>query len=150
VPLPKPDGPRVLSRNAVFRHKDIIGVRGILTIGEELMAVPEWIRRFFRSKSARRSANGWTDDCSLELQAGCNVEDLVNHVLVANKEGRQHEVVVAELGEQFGLSVEDAELAMDRVCGGVVRALSGNRANCPDRMKDPIAWASFQRAMAKH
>jgi hypothetical protein len=112
------------------------------------VAVREWIRRFFRSNSVRPGADGWTDDFSLGLQAGCNVEDLVDHVLVANREGRQHELVVAELREQFGLSVEDAELAMDRVCGGVSRALTGSRANCPDRIKDPIAFASFQRAMA--
>jgi hypothetical protein len=116
-------------------------------MSEELVAIREWIRRFFRSNSVRPGADGWTDDFSLGLQAG-NVEDLVEQVLVANSEGRQHELIVAELREQFGLSVEDAELAVDRVCGGVSRALTGNRANCPDRTKDPIAWASFQRAMA--
>jgi hypothetical protein len=74
------------------------------------MAVREWIRRIFRSNFLRTRADGWTGDSSLALQAGCNVEDLVVHVLMANREGRQHELIVAELRDEFGLSVEDAQL----------------------------------------
>jgi hypothetical protein len=73
----------------------------------------------------------------------------VAHIFAARTEGRQHEVLIADLREDFGLSAEGAELAVDRVCGGIVRAMTGNRANCPDRKKDPIAWMSFQRAIAK-
>lgn len=95
------------------------------------------------------AGGGSTDDLSLKLQVGRKLEDLVGHVFAANEEGRQHEVLITELREQFGLSADDAEIAVDRVCGGIVRASPGNRANCPDRAKDPIAWMSFQRAIAK-
>lgn len=94
-------------------------------------------------------SEGYTDDLSLTVQAGRSVKNLVDHVLRSTEQGRQHERIVAELREQFGLSVEDAELAIDRVCGGTTRALTGNRAYCPDRKKDPIAWISFQRAITK-
>jgi hypothetical protein len=77
------------------------------------------------------------------------VKDFGDHIFVANNEGREHELLIAELCKGFGLLPEDAELAIDRVCGGVVRALTGNQANCPDRIKDPIAWMSFQRAITK-
>ena len=33
---------------------------------------------------------------------------------------------------------------MDRVKGGVVRAASGNPANEPDQVKDPLAWMSYR------
>jgi hypothetical protein len=67
----------------------------------------------------------------------------------SDDEGRQQEPVIAHVCEEFGLSIEDAELAIDRVYDGVVRAMTGDRANCPDRTKDPIAWRSFQRSIAK-
>lgn len=40
---------------------------------------------------------------------------------------------------------EDAELSVDRVGGGIVRTATGSHDTCPNRAKDPIAWASFQR-----
>jgi hypothetical protein len=59
----------------------------------------------------------------------------VAYVLVANQQGRQREMLIAELRIDFGLSSEDAELSVDRVHAGIVRALTGNRANLPDRIK---------------
>ena len=53
------------------------------------------------------------------------------------------------LTERFALSFDDARLAMDRVAGGVVRAESGNPANEPDRVKDPLAWTSYQLALGR-
>jgi hypothetical protein len=107
------------------------------------------ISRFSESRSMSSAGDGWTNDLSLNLQAGRKREELVGHVFAANEQGRQHEVLIVEFREQFGLSADDAEIAVDRVCGGIVRAPTGNRANCPDRTKDPIAWMSFQRAIAK-
>jgi hypothetical protein len=86
---------------------------------------------------------------SVELRAGRTVDELVDHILLANEQSRQHEMLIAELGVEFGLSDPDAELSVDRVCAGILREGTGTRANCPDRIKDPIAWASFQRAIVK-
>jgi hypothetical protein len=109
----------------------------------------KWFRQRLQRQDAPRVADGWTDDLSVQLPAGRTVEELVDYIFTANRQRREHEMLVAELAAEFGLSKEDAELSVDRVCGGVVRAAAGNRANCPDRVKDPVAWASFQRAIAK-
>ncbi len=56
------------------------------------------------------------------------------------------ESTVQELAARFVIE-DDAEFALDRVLGGIVRAATGNAANCPDRTKDPVAWTSYQRAI---
>jgi hypothetical protein len=91
--------------------------------------------------------DGWTDDMRVPLAPGRTVEELVDHVLRAALEGRDTSLLLRELVTTFGLSEEDAELALDRVFGGIVRAATKNPANCPDREKDPIAWASFDRGI---
>lgn len=48
---------------------------------------------------------------------------------------------------EFGLSPDDAELARDRAFGGLDRAATGNPENCPDPVKDPLAWESFHRGI---
>jgi len=92
---------------------------------------------------------GFTDDMSVPLPPGRTPEQVVDFVLTNNERGREHAALVAALSTEFGLSADDAELAIDRVGGGFVRAMTGNRDNCPDRAKDPIAWASLQRSVAK-
>ncbi len=47
---------------------------------------------------------------------------------------------------KFGLSPDDTDLVCDRVFGGVVRAATGSPANRPDPVKDPFAFASYERA----
>jgi len=113
------------------------------------VGVHNWLRRFSRQNDVPSIPDGWTDDLSVELRACRTVEGLVDHILEANEQNRQPEMLITELAIEFGLSEEDAKLSVDRVCGGIVRARTGNRANCPDRIEDPIAWASFQRAFAK-
>jgi len=90
---------------------------------------------------------GWTDDCSVVLPAGRNVDDVVEVVLGCQRDQLAHTATIAEL-MKFGLSDEDAELAVDRVCGGLVRASTGDRRNKPSRKKDPLAYASYRRALA--
>ncbi len=111
------------------------------------MGLNGWLRLFLQAKPS--VPGGWTDDMSLQLPRGHTVEELVDYILAAIQQGRQHETLIADLGTEFGLSNEDAELSVDRVGGGIVRAATGNRANCPNRVKDPIAWASFRRAITK-
>ena len=110
------------------------------------MALNNWLRRLQPKPSV---PDGWSDDLSVQLTGGRTVEELVDYILVANQQGRQHETLIAALATEFGLSNEDAELSIDRVGGGIARAATGNRANCPNRGKDPIAWASFQRAITR-
>jgi hypothetical protein len=113
------------------------------------MGISSWLRRFFRPKDVKSVPGDWSDDVSVQLPGGCTVEELVDYILTANRQGRNHETLVAQLCSEFGLPKEAAALSVDRVGGGIIRAANGNRANCPDRAKDPIAWASFQRAIAK-
>jgi hypothetical protein len=107
----------------------------------------KWLRRFFEPKQS--IPDGWTDVMSVPLARGHSTDELVDHILKANQQGREHKTLIADLGTEFGLSSEDAELSIDRVCGGIARAATGNLANCPNRAKDPIAWASFHRAITK-
>ena len=90
---------------------------------------------------------GWTDDCSVVLPAGRKVDDVVEVVLACRRDRVAHATTIAEL-TRFGLSDEDAEVAVDRVCGGLVRASTGDRSNKPSRKKDPLAYASYRRALA--
>ncbi|MGC4896724.1 hypothetical protein [Micromonospora sp. DT31] len=86
----------------------------------------------------------WTDDLNVRLARGTSVRALVRYLRAANEEGSRRRDVLAVLTERFALSFDDARLAMDRVGGGVVRAASGNPANEPDPVKDPLAWTSYR------
>jgi hypothetical protein len=115
------------------------------------MRVGDWLRRLFGASfpSAPLLPAGFTDDMSVPLPPGRTPEHVVDFVLAANERGQEHAALVAAVAGEFELSADDAALAIDRVGGGFVRAMTGNRHNCPDRVKDPIAWASFQRAITK-
>lgn len=111
------------------------------------MGLKDRLRLLFESEPP--NPDGWTDDLSVRLKGGRTVEAFVDYILAANQRGRRHEALIADLVTAFGLSNEDAELSVDRVGGGIVRAATGSRGNCPNRAKDPIAWASFQRAITR-
>jgi hypothetical protein len=93
-----------------------------------------------------RPPKGSTDDPSIAIAPGHTVEELVEHVIQGILRGVDVGLLEHEVKLAFGLSDHDAALALDRVQGGVVRASTGNRANCPSRKKDPLAWTSFRRA----
>ncbi|WP_370949669.1 hypothetical protein AB5J62_19470 [Amycolatopsis sp. cg5] len=86
----------------------------------------------------------WTDDLTVRLARGTSARALVLYLRAADEEGTSRRDVLAVLTERFALSFDDARLAMDRVGGGVVRAASGNDANEPDPVKDPLAWTSYR------
>ncbi len=88
----------------------------------------------------------FSDDLSLVLARGESVVSLVEYVAAAQSAGTAWPEVLGVLTERFALSFDDARLAVDCVPGGVVRAASGNAANEPDRVRDPVAWVSYQRA----
>ena len=89
---------------------------------------------------------GWTDDMNIPLPPGRTVEKVVDYVIQAALRGTPNETTEHLLAAEFLLSPEDAALARDRTCGGIVRAATRNPENCPRREKDPMAWESFQRA----
>lgn len=90
---------------------------------------------------------GWTDDMNIVVAAGRSLEKLVDYVLECTIRRDTPTTIVQQLTEKFGLTQADAELALDRVCGGVVRAATGRADNCPTKDKDPVAWLSYQKCM---
>lgn len=90
---------------------------------------------------------GWTDDMNIQIAPDRTLDQLVDIVLQAAMRQDDSATTIAALIRDFGLSEEDAALALDRACGGVVRAATGNPQNCPNQQKDPVAWLSFQRCL---
>ena len=90
---------------------------------------------------------GWTDDMNIQIAADRTLDELVDFVLQAAMRRDDDAKTIAALVEHFKASEEDAALALDRACGGVVRAATRNPHNCPDQKKDPIAWLSYQRCL---
>jgi hypothetical protein len=86
----------------------------------------------------------WTDDLSVRLARGTTFVELVRYINDAKETGKPWREVLGVLTSRFALSFDDARLAVDRVGGGAVRALSANPANEPDQTKDPVAWTSYQ------
>lgn len=81
---------------------------------------------------------------SIRLAPGVSERDLVLYLREAESARASRRDVLGVLTERFALSFDDARLAMDRAGGGVVRAASGNPANEPDPVKDPVAWTAYR------
>src|ERR1051325_2852223 len=96
--------------------------------------------------STSQMSQGFTDDCSVQLRPGCTLETIVDFVIQQQVAKVSADCTVQELARRFVIE-DDAEFALDRVLGGIVRAATGSPANCPDRTKDPVAWVSYQRAV---
>jgi hypothetical protein len=89
---------------------------------------------------------GWTDDLNIPLPLGRTVQDVVDFVIESVLRSKPDATIEKLLSAEFLLTPDDAALARDRTCAGIVRAATGDPANCPRREKDPMAWESFQRA----
>ncbi|WP_051367805.1 hypothetical protein [Hamadaea tsunoensis] len=87
-----------------------------------------------------------TDDLTLLLQDH-EYAEVVDAVIAGLLAGRSTQEVAGDLVTRFALSMQDAELAVDRTRGGLVRAGSGNPANRPPREEDPVGWESYQRGI---
>lgn len=83
---------------------------------------------------------------NISLPADRTEAQVVDFVLARAEAGIAGEALVAALQDEFKVTVGDAELAVDRTYGGLVRAFTRNPANRPDRSVDPLAWISFERA----
>lgn len=92
---------------------------------------------------------GWTDDLNINLAQGRTVEELVEYIIDAAIRHDATTDVTNRLMSHFGLSQPDAELAVDRTMGGVVRAATGRADNCPNNEKDPVAWASYHKCLKR-
>jgi len=87
--------------------------------------------------------DGWTDDMSVEIKTGKSNMELSIAIMESLKVREPYEHILKKCVEEFGLSEEDADLAIDRAQGGIVRAITCNKQNEPDKTKDPIAWHTF-------
>ena len=97
-----------------------------------------------RRKSMASIPEGWTDDMSVPLPAGRSAADVARFVIDAGLRGVSDVESEQLLMVEFSLTAKDAALARDRSFGGLFRAGTGNPANCPSRVKDPIAWEGYQ------
>ena len=82
---------------------------------------------------------------SVPLQGGHTVDQLVRFIDEALKQSPGQNSVLTDLCNEFRLSQDEAELSLDRFSAGIVRARTGSKQNRPNRTKDPIAAASFDR-----
>lgn len=87
------------------------------------------------------------NDLTVRLRGGRTVEEMVDRVIRNELSGTTNAVTDRELMSSFGLSADHAKLARERTIGGILRA-ARNPGSCPDRDRDPVAWASFRRATA--
>jgi hypothetical protein len=85
---------------------------------------------------------------NITLPADRTEAQVVDFVLARAEAGTTGEALVAATQAEFQATADDAELAVDRIYGGLVRARTRNPANRPDRSLDPLAWISFGRATA--
>jgi hypothetical protein len=97
-------------------------------------------------ESVSKIRDNFTDDMNISLPSGLTIEAIVDLVISAGIAHVSDDEVERKLVES-GLSECDAALARDRAYGGIVRSALNNPENCPSKEKDPIVWASYQRAL---
>ncbi|KAA6460991.1 hypothetical protein DYQ86_12010 [Acidobacteria bacterium AB60] len=86
---------------------------------------------------------GWTDDRNVTIRKDRTIPELTIAVMKVLDEFEGESAIVCAIAEDFGMTESDAWLAFDRVQGGIIRALTTQPGNCPDRAKDPLAWHAF-------
>lgn len=125
-------------------------VLGGLGVGLLALPIVMWIRGRRRIHRAMMLPEGLTDDMRVELPPGLTVEQATAFVIDNALRGVPDVETERQMIGSFGLSEADAAHIRERTFGGIYRALmalEGNRLNDPDPVKDPIAFASFQRAV---
>ncbi len=68
---------------------------------------------------------GWTDDMSVEIIEGKTEDQLALTLMGSLRKSDSYDAMIGICTSDYGLSEDDADLAIDRVQGGIVRALSG-------------------------
>jgi hypothetical protein len=89
----------------------------------------------------------FTTDLRITVAPEHTLEELVDVILNHEQHGTGRADLFALLTNSFGLSYDDARLAVDRVAAGRVRAATGQASNAPDPSRDPVAALSYRRAM---
>lgn len=79
---------------------------------------------------------------------GFGQKDVAELIKQALPNGMEFSDLHRKLIETCELDSADADLAIDRAIGGIVRALSTNKANRPDPRQDPIAHHLFNEVWA--
>ena len=85
---------------------------------------------------------GWTDDMNIQLIGEIDFETLIDQVLSRFRAYEDFNKIYDEL-IVTNVSEYDRDIVLDRALGGIVRALTGNKLNRPDKTKDPIAYKTF-------
>jgi len=80
---------------------------------------------------------------SVEIIEGKTEEQLTFALMDSLRKSDSYESMIRMCVSDYGLVEDDADLAIDRVQGGIVRALTGLIDNRPDATKDPLAHCSF-------
>ncbi|WP_143183653.1 MULTISPECIES: hypothetical protein [Rubritalea] len=86
---------------------------------------------------------GWTDDMNIELPHGHTQSQVAEFIMSQLDQRIGYDTAIQQLISEFGIDDEDAYLAYDRTQGGIIRALTCQPANKPNKRKDPIAHHSF-------
>jgi len=85
----------------------------------------------------------WTDDMNISISSDKTIKELTSFLMLELESNCNHDEIIIKIITNYGTSENDAELALDRVQGGIIRALTGNPSNEPEQEKDPLAWYSF-------
>jgi hypothetical protein len=85
----------------------------------------------------------WTTDMTFLVGNGFKISDVATYIKECFEESMDFAVIYEKLCSKFALAENDAELAIDRAVGGVVRALTTNIKNRPDENEDPVAYYLF-------
>lgn len=93
-------------------------------------------------------ADEWTEDMRIAI-APAREEALVEFVFPALLAFASADETCRQIRERFDLSEDDAWLALDRIPGGIVRALTCNPQNRPNREQDPLAYIAFEKVWSE-
>src|SRR5262245_47499616 len=89
--------------------------------------------------------HNWTDDLTVRVAPWLTLDELVDYVLSNKTDGNSTIAILEAINLRFGLSFDDARLAVDRARSGRNRAESGWQA--PDSIKDPMAYLAYQKSL---
>lgn len=138
-------GSRILVRFGVPARNGFLGLAAVFAFGVRLVRARQGRGEAtpgLGSPSAPRPLN----DLSVAMPAAWSMGRLVDFVLASMQRHVDSEEIVRGLMAS-GFSEQDAHVAIDRTVGGIVRARTPNRRDEPSRLKDPIAWWSYHRAL---
>ena len=88
------------------------------------------------------TSTAWTDDMNINLRGEMGFDAFVDEILSRFRKYEDFDKIYQDLIVP-NVSEHDRNIVLDRAIGGIVRALTGNARNKPDKTKDPIAYKTF-------